>query len=787
VSAIANVAVVVDARGASASLRGLQTQARTTQRAFDGLVGTAARLTAAFSGLQAIRFIFGKAADIQTQAKGLEVLTGSATKAAKIIKELQELGAVTPFTSAELITSAKRLQAFGVQTSKVVATTRQLADVSGATGAELAGIVTAFGQVIAKGRLQGEELLQFQERGVALQEQLKNQLGLTGEEFSKQLSKGQIAAEEVIKAFENLTRSGGKYADGAIAQSDTLRGRLSTLQDAVERLAQQIGLVLEPALKGVLNLAIVVVEKFGGLLAIIGGVTAAVYALNVALVRFAGIGVAAILAKIGGGLVTVTTGYTAAGAAITSTNLVITKSTVAFGALKLAMAALPFAAVAAGVVLIINRFRQAQDETDAFFLQLAEKGLEQAEASLERVQKNKKRDDLASARATQEGKIASILRGQLATTVSLATQEQLRLNLARTRFDNQLTVANAMYGALLKVNDLEMQRAQNAGNTQKQYQLQLQRAELIYKQSVLQIQSEIRKAELGALQVKIEFQKLKAATLAKAAKSEATQADFDALALQQQAVELAYQGVDAAKQAAMFHMQGADAIRQMTVEQAKFNATQRAGAAGAAGTTGSAGRVGGGRGLNIVGAGPQTELSLALAQRGVTGTLSIGQARATLSAIREQQRQQYIAAQGGRQVTGIELSRQGFAQGGYVTRPTNALIGEAGESEYVIPASKMNRAMQRYSAGVRGEAVTAGAVGAGSTTNANYSSQQNMYYGGGGASVNITTGPVIRMDNRDYVTMADMQRGMAAAANAGQANIMRQMQRSYTARRSMGL
>ena len=103
---------------------------------------------------------------------------------------------------------------------------------------------------------------------------------------------------------------------------------------------------------------------------------------------------------------------------------------------------------------------------------------------------------MASARATQEGKIASILRGQLATTVSLATQEQLRLNLARTRFDNQLTVANAMYGALLKVNDLEMQRAQNAGNTQKQYQLQLQRAELIYKQSVLQIQSEIRKAEL---------------------------------------------------------------------------------------------------------------------------------------------------------------------------------------------------------------------------------------------------------------------------------------------------
>ena len=127
-----------------------------------------------------------------------------------------------------------------------------------------------------------------------------------------------------------------------------------------------------------------------------------------------------------------------------------------------------------------------------------------------------------------------------------------------------------------------------------------------------------------------------------------------------------------------------------------------------------------------------------------------------------------------------------FAEGGYVTRPTNAVIGEAGESEYVIPSSKMNSAMQRYSAGVRGEAITAGAVSAGSTTNSNYSSQQNMYYGGGATSVNITTGPVIRMGNNDYVSKTDLQRGVVAAANAGQANMMRDMRRSYGARRSMG-
>ena len=118
------------------------------------------------------------------------------------------------------------MQAFGVEADKVVKTTKRLADVSGATGAELQGLVTAYGQVQAKGRLQGEELLQFQERGVALQEELRKMYGLSGDEFQKALSKGRISAEAVEVAITRLTSAGGKYANGAIAQSDTLSGKI---------------------------------------------------------------------------------------------------------------------------------------------------------------------------------------------------------------------------------------------------------------------------------------------------------------------------------------------------------------------------------------------------------------------------------------------------------------------------------------------------------------------------------------------------------------------------------
>jgi tape measure domain-containing protein len=267
VSVVANVAINVDSRNAVGKLREVQAQSKQTERAFGGIAAAATKLAVAFGGIQAARFVFAKTAELESQSRSLAILAGSAEKAGQIIKELQDLGAVTPFTSTELIDSAKRLQAFGVEADKVVETTRRLADASGATGAELSGLVTAYGQVQAKGRLQGEELLQFQERGIALQEELRKMYGMTGEEFQKALSKGQVSAKAVEVALVNLTSAGGKYANGAIAQSDTLQGRLSTLQDGVDALARRIGQVLTPALKAIFNQAIEVVDAINAALA----------------------------------------------------------------------------------------------------------------------------------------------------------------------------------------------------------------------------------------------------------------------------------------------------------------------------------------------------------------------------------------------------------------------------------------------------------------------------------------------------------------------------------------
>lgn len=242
----------------------LKETGRVADRASKGVskLGGAIRgLVAGFGVFQAGKFVIFKTAELERQTKSLEVLTGSLGNARNIISELQQFGAVTPFTSAELIETAKRLKAFGFETEQVVDVTKRLADVAGATGADLGGIATAFGQIQAKGRLQGEELLQLQERGVGLQDELQKMYGLTADEFRKALEGGRISADAVNLALQNITETGGKYANGAIAQSETLSGKFSTLVDQIERVARTIGDAITPALKSVLSIAIQTVDR----------------------------------------------------------------------------------------------------------------------------------------------------------------------------------------------------------------------------------------------------------------------------------------------------------------------------------------------------------------------------------------------------------------------------------------------------------------------------------------------------------------------------------------------
>ncbi len=246
-------------------LQGVQGKAKNLAMSFSGLSKPLVALAGIGGGAALLRGIFGTRAELESQIRSLQVLTGSAEKTKQIVGEIKAFGAATPFQVRDLIDVTKKLKAFGIETDSLVDTTKRLGDIAGATGADLDGIATAFGQIRAKGKFAQEENLQLLERGVDLTTELRKMYGLSGDELAKAMSKGQISFEAANQALITLTNQGGQYFGGAIAQADTLNGKLSTLQDAFVTLGQNIGKVLEPLFKGILDFVTFLTNKLNSL------------------------------------------------------------------------------------------------------------------------------------------------------------------------------------------------------------------------------------------------------------------------------------------------------------------------------------------------------------------------------------------------------------------------------------------------------------------------------------------------------------------------------------------
>ena len=238
------------------SIRDTGASAKTAQSGVKGLVGALKPLLAALAVVGTARFVFVKTAELESQRKSLEVLTGSIEKTNGIIKEMQDFGAVTPFTSSELIEITKRMKAFGVETEKVTDMTRRIADIAGTAGADINSVSLAIGKVVAKNKFQQEENIMLLEKGINVTKELQKITGMSAEELADAMSQGAVSAEQFRQAIVNLTSEGGEFFGGASAQADTLNGRLSTLQDTVENLARTVGTELQDEIKDVLNLAI---------------------------------------------------------------------------------------------------------------------------------------------------------------------------------------------------------------------------------------------------------------------------------------------------------------------------------------------------------------------------------------------------------------------------------------------------------------------------------------------------------------------------------------------------
>ncbi len=345
-------------------LEGLTTTANKEAGAIDNLVR---RTVAGVSSLALLAGAGNFVSDmvrIRGEFQQLEVafntMLGSKEKADKLLREVTEFAATTPFELKEVAGAAKQLLAFGISADKIKDTLRSLGDVAAGLGQPLGEIAYLFGTIKTQGVAMTIDVRQFAQRGIPIYEALSKVLGVATEKVGELITAGKVGFPEIERAFQHLTGEGSKFGGLMEAQSKTLAGLQSNLADSVSQMFNELGKSQEGIFASIIRGATSLVKNYEEVIRVIkviaityGTYRAALIATNV-------------VEKVS---VVITNAHVAAMGRLTVMQKLAAVSTAVWNRvtalLNKTMLANPYVAVAAAIVGLIAAMALLTDRTTA--------------------------------------------------------------------------------------------------------------------------------------------------------------------------------------------------------------------------------------------------------------------------------------------------------------------------------------------------------------------------------------------------------------------------------------
>lgn len=193
-----------------------------------------------FGAQQFAMSIITTGGEMEKQHIALQSILGDMQNANTMFNQIKELALNSPFTFSELNRDVKQLAAYGVEYEQLYDTTKRLADMSSGLGVSFDRIALAFGQVQARGWLDGKELRQIAYAGIPLLEKLSEfyskQEGrnVSTSEIKTRISSRDVSFDDVRSIFWQMTDAGGQFYNMQQVLSETLLGRYNKLKDAWE-------------------------------------------------------------------------------------------------------------------------------------------------------------------------------------------------------------------------------------------------------------------------------------------------------------------------------------------------------------------------------------------------------------------------------------------------------------------------------------------------------------------------------------------------------------------------
>ena len=175
-------------------------------------------------------------AQIEKYTTGFTNMLGSAEAAQQVMSQIQEDAAKTPFDVESLTKANQYLISAGENASYARSTIMALGDAVSATGGgndELNRMSQNLQQIANTGKATTADIKQFAYAGIDVYGILADYTGKSTTEVQNMI----ISYDLLTQALQAASEEGGRYYGSMDTQSQTMNGRVSTLQDNVKQLA----------------------------------------------------------------------------------------------------------------------------------------------------------------------------------------------------------------------------------------------------------------------------------------------------------------------------------------------------------------------------------------------------------------------------------------------------------------------------------------------------------------------------------------------------------------------
>lgn len=213
-----------------------------TNGKLNGLVGVASRLFLAFASFETVKALFNVGVQAEQANVKFEVLLGSAEKANKMIRDLTTYADLTPYSFEGLQKGAETMLGFGIAEEKIIPSMKMIGDVAMGNDEKLSGLSLVYSQIMATGKLMGQDLMQLINQGFNPLQIISEETGLSMGVLKEQMEKGAISSDMVSEAFRIATSEGGRYYGMTEKMSQSAGGKWSTMMDTFAGVTRKIGL-----------------------------------------------------------------------------------------------------------------------------------------------------------------------------------------------------------------------------------------------------------------------------------------------------------------------------------------------------------------------------------------------------------------------------------------------------------------------------------------------------------------------------------------------------------------